>query len=817
MAKELIIVESPTKAKTISRFLGKQYNIQASFGHLRDLPKSKMGIDIEHNFQPQYVVPKTNQKTVAKLKELAAKSDTIYFATDEDREGEAIAWHLLEAFKEAKGAKKLTPTELDKKVKRIVFHEITEEAIKDALEEPRDIDDNLVDAQQARRILDRLVGYELSPFLWKKVARGLSAGRVQSVAVRLIVEQEREIEAFKPEEYWSIEGEFAKQRDETSPFPAKLTKVNGTSLDKMAIKNKGQAQEIMDKLDKATYSIADIQRKETKKNPPTPFTTSTLQQEGNRKLGFSARQTMYLAQQLYEGVDLGEGSVGLITYMRTDSMNLAQKFLNEARAYIGTSYGNKYQLDKPRVFKKKSKLAQEAHEAIRPTDVTRTPESIAKKLDPKQLKLYTLIWQRTVACQMPAAVMDNVSVYINEQTNTYTFRAGGSTVKFDGFMRVYNTVKETILPPLKKGEDMDAKNIEPLQHFTEPPARYSEAGLVRALEEREIGRPSTYAPTIATIIERRYVEKDNKRLAPTEIGTLVNDVLVEHFPTIVDYEFTAHLEDSLDEIAQGDKEWVPVIRDFYEPFKKNLDKKQEEVHKKDLTEEASDEVCEKCGKSMVIKIGRFGKFLACTGYPDCKNTIDLNKDGTKNNQPDARELGEHPEEKKPIYLKVGRFGAYLQLGAKEKGKKPRTASLLPGMEAGTLTLEQAIKLFELPRTVGTAKDGEEIKAANGRYGPYIKAGSETRSLPDDISPLEITEKQARDLLAQPKGKGRKRGKQALKELGKDPDGNAIKIMNGRYGPYVTDGKVNASIPRGQNPHSITLDEAVSLISDKRDK
>jgi len=636
--------------------------MESGYGHLRDLPRSKMGVDIENNFTPQYVIPRTNQKIVTKLKKLALKSPSIYFATDEDREGEAIAWHLLETFKKTthNAKEKIDPQELNKKVKRIVFHEITEEAIKEALKNPRRIDYHLVDAQQARRVLDRLVGYELSPFLWKKVAKGLSAGRVQSVALRLVAEREREIKNFKPREYWTIEALFHKKDQPSNKFKAGLVKIDGKSLDKYAIPNEKQAKQILKYLKNATYAVADIQRREVKKKPPAPFTTSSLQQVANRTLGFTARQTMFIAQQLYEGIDLGrKGREGLITYMRTDSLNLADKFLNEAKELIMQEFGKEYALPTPRKFKAKSKLAQEAHEAIRPTEAKHTPESIKEYLDQRQFKLYQLIWQRSLACQMPEAVMDVVTAKINDHTNKYTFRASGSTIKFDGFLKIYNNAKETQLPKLKKDESLSAQKIEPLQHFTEPPARYSEAGLVRALEERDIGRPSTYAPTIATLIERHYVEKENKRLWPTDIGLLVNDVLVEHFPDIMDYKFTAHMEDDLDEIAQGKMEWVPVIREFYKPFKENLMKKHEEVNKKDLTEEATEEVCEKCGQPMIIKMGRFGKFLACTGYPDCKTTKPIDKNGDI-----VEPKLEASDEKcdkcgKLMVMKHGRYGPFL--------------------------------------------------------------------------------------------------------------------------------------------------------------
>ncbi|MFH1207086.1 MAG: type I DNA topoisomerase [Patescibacteria group bacterium] len=693
--KELIIVESPTKAKTISRFLGSKFHVEASFGHIRDLPRSKMGVDTEHDFQPQYVIPRDKQKTLTKLRKLALSSTTIYFATDEDREGEAISWHLLESFKtDKKNVKKpVDPAAIDAKAKRIVFHEITEKAINEALKNPRQLDMHLVDAQQARRVLDRLVGYELSPFLWKKVAKGLSAGRVQSVALKLIVERQREIDAFKPEEYWTIEAVFHKQKGEAVDIKAKLYKDSGKSLEKFAIKNDKEANALLKKLADAKYSVADVQAKVSKKNPPSPFTTSTLQQEANRRFGFSARQTMMLAQQLYEGVDLGNNRrEGLITYMRTDSLNLSDKFLNESKEFLIKSFGAPYSLTEPRQFKAKSKLAQEAHEAIRPTEVVNSPEAVRTFLDPRQFKLYELVWQRAVAGQMPEAIMNNVVIDINDGSNTYTFRATGSTIKFDGFMKVYNLVKENAVPAVEAGEPLDAKTIEPLQHFTEPPAQYSEAGLVHALEERDIGRPSTYAPTIATLIERNYVNKEQGRLKPTEIGGHVCDVLTEHFPVIMDYKFTAHMENDLDSIAGGAKQWVPVIREFYDPFKKNLMKKHEEVAKSEIT---SDVVCDKCGQPMVIKMSRFGKFLACTGYPECRNTKPLDQNGAVMEHPPEHQTDEKCDKcGSPFVLKHGRFGPFFACSAYPKCKnikniQQKTGVTCPQCNQGDIVVKRS--------------------------------------------------------------------------------------------------------------------------------
>ena len=661
----LVIVESPTKAKTITKFLGKEYKIESSFGHIRDLPKSKMGIDIENNFEPEYAIPDKCKKTVAKLKKDAAKADKIILAPDEDREGEAIAWHLAKALN--------LPSN---KIERIAFHEITKEAIKNALAKPRKIDMKMVNAQQARRILDRLVGYEMSPFLWKKVARGLSAGRVQSVAVRLIVNREREIKAFDSKEYWSIvglfnqidiEGEIHESRLQYQ-FSAKLNKINNKTINKLEIKNKEQADKILGELKGAKYSVADIVKKQNKKNPPKPFTTSTLQQTANRWLGFSAKQTMMLAQQLYE--------IGLITYMRTDSLNLSSKFLKDAQKYLLKNLGDKYSLKKPRYFKTKSKGAQEAHEAVRPTEANKNPESVQSSLNNNQYRLYKLIWQRAMASQMPEALVDATVIDIdavgtqNIASLQYQFRATGQILKFDGYLKIYpEKSKEVELPKIEKDDKLNLNKLVPEQHFTKPPARYSDAGLVKELEKHGIGRPSTYAPTISTIIARNYVNRDdNKRLEPTDIAFVVIDLLAAHFPKIVDYEFTAKMENDLDNIAEGKMKWQPVISDFYGPFHANLENKYNEINKKDIMpEEKSNEKCDKCGAPMIIKTGRYGKFLACSAFPDCKNIKGLNSD--KNNSPEKNEEIKKLEEKyngekcekcgADMAIKNGKFGPFL--------------------------------------------------------------------------------------------------------------------------------------------------------------
>ncbi len=669
MAKNLVIVESPAKAKTISRFLGKEYKVLASMGHVRDLPKSKMGIEVEKDFTPTYSVSPDKKKVITQLKSELKKAENLWIATDEDREGEAIGWHLLQALKVDE---KKTP------VKRIVFHEITKGAILKALDEPRTIDDNVVGAQQARRVLDRLVGYELSPLLWKKVRYGLSAGRVQSVAVRLVVEREREIEAFKPEEYWKVVGAFEKDdkklKKEERTFEAELQKFDGKKLE---IKNEKEAKKIEKALNKAKYKVVSVEEKEAKRNPAPPFITSTLQQEASRKLHFSVKKTMMVAQQLYEGIDIGGGETGLITYMRTDSVNLSDVALKAAKDLISKEYGKEFVLDKPRRFKGK-KGAQEAHEAIRPVDMYLKPKNVEKYLSKDQMKLYELIWKRAVACQMKEAILNKVGVNIEAEGTKYQFRATGQTVKFAGFMKVYTEGQdaddeqvshgEKFLPVLVKGEAVKEDKVEYNQHFTKPPARYTEASLVKKLENEGIGRPSTYAPTIGTVITRGYVEKEAKVLKPTDVAGVVIDLLVAHFSDIVDYQFTAEMENKLDQVEEGKVNWVPMIKEFYKPFHKNIEKKDKELKKSDIVNEKSDEKCEKCGKDMVIKLGRFGKFLSCSNYPECKNAKPLPGQEKPEQAEDSEAvlaLKEKYKDKKcgkcgkGMEVKVGRFGPFL--------------------------------------------------------------------------------------------------------------------------------------------------------------
>ncbi len=642
---KLVIVESPAKAKTIKKYLGPGFEVKSSYGHVRDLPKKNLGVDTAGNFTPNYVVPPQARKNVSALKKAAQKANEIYFATDEDREGEAIAWHLKELLQ--------TP---DDRAKRITFDEITQNAIKEAISHPRGIDINRVDAQQARRILDRLVGYELSPLLWKKVRRGLSAGRVQSVAVRLIVEREEEINAFKPQEYWTL---LARLEHKNKHFDASLRIKDGKKIPKLGIRNKKNMDSILAGLKDKTYTVTKVEKKKSKRTPPPPFITSTLQQAAAHQLGFTGKRTMVTAQQLYEGISLGsEGPQGLITYMRTDSTNLAAEATAKARQTITRLFGPEYAISSPRVFRKKAKGAQEAHEAIRPTDPSLTPDETATHLSKDQSKLYRLIWQRLIASQMAEARLNKVSADI--AAGSFIFRATGSTVEFDGYVKALGAkaaFKETVLPKLEKGDTPQLQELLPEQHFTQPPPRYSEATLVKALEEHGIGRPSTYAPTIDTIQRRDYVIKnEDKKFQPTEVGALVTNLLKEHFPDIVDTKFTAGMENDLDLVAAGDKQWQPVIRSFYEPFHANLEKKEREINKKELTQEKTGESCPECGGELAIKLGRFGKFKACTGFPECKYTEPVGEEKELQQQNNNEVC---PDCGRQLVVRRGRFGPFM--------------------------------------------------------------------------------------------------------------------------------------------------------------
>ncbi|MCK4739633.1 MAG: type I DNA topoisomerase [Deltaproteobacteria bacterium] len=703
MKKSLVIVESPAKARTINKYLGRDFSVIASVGHILDLPKSSLGVDIENDFSPFYETIRGKAKVVAELKKASKGVENIYLAPDPDREGEAIAWHIQEALtgnpntKSEKASVKKTATKAKVypyKFHRVLFNEITKSAIKEALANPTTLDTNKVQAQQARRILDRIVGYKVSPLLWDKVRRGLSAGRVQSVAVRIICDREAEVLAFKPKEYWSITAAFEN-------FSAKLAKKDSKKIE---IHNETEATNILKDIKGEVFSITSVKATERKRNPLPPFITSKLQQEASRKLSFSAKQTMMFAQQLYEGVEMGkEGPVGLITYMRTDSPRVSNEAITALRGYITETYGKDYLPTKPNFFKSK-KRAQDAHEAIRPTSIINTPEVVKKFLSKEQYRLYHLIWNRFVASQMAPAILDQTRIAM--EVKDYTFTAAGSVIKFPGFIAVYEegkdevVEKDAVLPPLKEGESHEAKEVTPTQHFTKPPPRFTEATLVKELEEKGIGRPSTYASIISTIIDREYVLKEDRRLRPTELGKLVTELLVKSFPKILNAEFTAHLEDELDQVEEGKLPWVGVMKDFYTPFKENLEKAKVEMKNVKAEAEKTDLKCEKCGSEMVIKWGRRGKFLACTGYPECKSTSDFSttEDGTitrVERDPDADKTDEKcPKCSSAMTVKNGRFGRFLACTAYPDCKGTKSFSIgvkCPEAECDGMLVEKRSK------------------------------------------------------------------------------------------------------------------------------
>ena len=781
MTRNLLVVESPAKARTIKKYLGSDYEILASYGHVRDLVPKDGAVEPEKGFLMHYEPIERNEKHVRALSRAMKKAKALYLATDPDREGEAISWHVVELLRQAKA--------LDAKpVHRVVFHEITKRAIEEAVAHPRDISTSLVNAQQARRALDYLVGFNLSPLLWKKIRRGLSAGRVQSPALRMIVEREDEIERFEKREYWTIEADL---ESGGAGFAAKLVRLEGEKVEQFSITDEARAGRARDRVAGLSSAggtarlpgdsragaggaagalcVHRVEKKQRRRNPAAPFITSTLQQEAARKLGFSANRTMRVAQQLYEGVDAGGGAVGLITYMRTDSTSLAASAVAELRKYIADTFGPADVPREARVFRTRAKNAQEAHEAIRPTSVMRTPESLGKRLAGDQAKLYELIWKRTVACQMRHATIDTVAVDLTCGADPRPdvpvpddlFRATGSTVAVPGFLAVYEegrddrkAEKERRLPPLEKGMAVGLVALRPEQHFTEPPPRYSEASLIRALEDYGIGRPSTYASIISTLQQREYAELENRRFRPTDVGRLVNAFVTEHFADYVDYDFTARLEDDLDAVSRGERDWVPLLDRFWKPFHRKVSEKEASV--------------------------------------------------TRTEASQARTLGADPKSGRPISVRVGRYGPYAQIGSAGDEDKPRFASLGRDQRVNTITLEEALALFELPRELGRTPDGEPVLANVGRFGPYVKYGSKFASLGPDDDPHRIDLARALEIVAE------KKRTDAQREI-KEFEGGAIRILKGRYGPYLTDGKKNARVPKGRDPALIDLAEARRLI------
>ncbi len=757
MAKNLLIVESPAKAKTINKYLGKDFQVLASYGHVRDLVPKEGAVDPDRRFAMNYEVIDRNEKHVDAIAKAAKAADTLYLATDLDREGEAISWHIAEILK----ARKL----LDgKALHRVVFSEITPRAIKEAVAHPRTLSMDLVNAQQARRALDYLVGFNLSPVLWRKVQRGLSAGRVQSPALRMIVEREEEIEAFRAREYWTIEADCAHP---DQAFKARLTRLRGKKFEQFDLTNESDAHAAREALLRSAQGrlvVANVESKERKRRPSPPFTTSTLQQEAARKLGFSTSRTMKVAQGLYEGVALGdEGVVGLISYMRTDAVSLSAEAIAELRTVIGRDYGAHALPAEPHYYRNKSKNAQEAHEAIRPTSALHRPRDVAPYLNDEQRKLYELIWKRAVASQMQHATLNTVSVDLDAGGGSM-FRASGTTVVDPGFLAVYEEGRDIKgaededegrkLPPMKIGEAVPLAAIEADQHFTEPPPRYSEASLVKALEEYGIGRPSTYASIIQVLLNREYVILDSRRFRPTDVGRAVAKFLSAHFTQYVDYDFTARLEDELDAVSRGEEDWVPLLDKFWRPFKATVDDKSETVDRSEAT--------------------------------------------------GARELGIDPASGKPVQVRLGRYGPFAQIGSKDDEDKPRFASLRPGQSMHTITLQQALELFRLPRTLGQADDGVDITVGIGRFGPFVKHGSLYASLQADDDPYTIELPRALELI-------RAKLEAAANRIILD-FGNGIQVLNGRYGPYITDGDKNARIPKDREPRELSAAECQALLA-----
>jgi len=809
---KLLIVESPSKAKTLKKYLGKDFEVLASYGHVRDLIPKSGAVDTEHDFAMKYEVIERNARHVDAIAKAVKQADAIYLATDPDREGEAISWHIAEILKNKKLVK-------DKILKRVVFHEITKSAVEEAIASPRDISMPLVNAQQARRALDYLVGFNLSPLLWKKIRRGLSAGRVQSPALRLIVERELEIEAFKSQEYWTIHLESRKHQQ---AFGAKLVLLDGQKVEQFSITNHDQQQEVVGKLLIASAgktTVSRVEKKQKSRSPAAPFTTSTLQQEAVRKLGFTTSRAMRIAQQLYEGIDVGGGTVGLITYMRTDSFSLATEAVMQIRDYIKKTFDADYLPKSPIMYKTKAKNAQEAHEAIRPTDITRTPASVRAFLTDEQFKLYEMIWKRALACQMTQAKFDAVSVDLSIGTDANLFRATGQTMVFPGFIAVYmegiddeEEENESKLPVLETGEVLDVSKIFGDQHFTEPPPRYSEASLVKVLEEYGIGRPSTYASIISTLQDREYVLLDKKRFTPTDVGRVVNKFLTQHFTRYVDYDFTANLENELDEIAEGGRDWIPVLDEFWQGFNQQV-KDKANIDRADMTHELTGEDCPKCGKPLSKRLGKYGMFIGCTGYPACDYIRNTNE-GQAPAEPKL--IGADATSGKDILLLNGPYGPYLQLGMPVEGekKKPKRVSIPKDIPLADVDMTVAQKLIDLPRDLGQHPEtGKKIVANIGRFGPYVNHDGKFKSIPKSDSVFDIDLTRAIELLAQANS-----GPAPIKELGEHPTaGGAIAVYSGRYGPYVQHGKIRATLSKSQEPESLTLEEALELIAAKAAK
>ena len=810
MATNLLIVESPAKAKTLKKYLGKDFEVLASYGHVRDLIPKTGAVDPDDNFAMKYETIARNSKHVDAIAKAAAEADNILLAPDPDREGEAIAWHISELLKAKRGLK-------NKNMQRVVFYEITQSAVREAVARPREISMPLVNAQQARRALDYLVGFNLSPLLWRKIRPGLSAGRVQSPALRLIVERELEIEAFKSQEYWTVHLDSHKDHQ---PFTAKLFQYHGKKLEQLSIGSQAEYEAIFAKLNDAKLppKVVRVEKKAKQRYAAAPFTTSTLQQEAVRKLGMSAERTMRTAQSLYEGVDIGGQTVGLISYMRTDSVSLAKEAVQEIRDYIKDNFSSEYLPSTQPAYKSKTKNAQESHEAIRPTSIARTPESIHGHLTADQARLYEMIWKRTLACQMAPARFDTVSLDIRLGGDTTLFRASGQVLVFPGFIGVYMedvddaTEEESgKLPPLAEGDVLPVDKLYGEQHFTQPPPRFSEASLVKSLEEYGIGRPSTYATIISTLQAREYAILDKKRFVPTDVGRVVTRFLTEHFTRYVDYGFTAHLEDELDEVSEGKRDWIGVMDAFWKGFSTLLKDKTNI----DRPVELLDEACPECGKPLAKKLSRYGSFISCTDYPACKYKRSLSGE-TQDDASARTELGAHPDTQQTVLLLRGPYGHYVQLGEVVEGEKtkPKRVSWPKEMPVEQADLAGALKLLSLPRELGLhPESGKKVIVNIGRFGPYIGHDGKFKSIPRADSIFDISLERAVELLAQAR-----EGNTVLRVLGDHPDDKAsVEICSGRYGPYVRHGKINATLPKDISPDELTLEQALELIAAKAAK
>ncbi len=821
----VLVVESPAKAKTINKYLGSGYKVLASFGHIRDLPSKDGSVKPDNDFSMEWEVDARAQQRIKDIADALKGADKLILATDPDREGEAISWHVLEVLKQKKVLGKIP-------VERVVFNAVTKNAVLDAIANPRAINEELVDAYLARRALDYLVGFTLSPVLWRKLPGAKSAGRVQSVALRLVCEREIEIEAFKTQEYWSIDADLSVPEGSLS---AHLTHLDGKKLDKLSLGSEAEATRAVDAIKAQKFSIGSVESKPVKRNPAPAFITSTLQQEASRKLGFAAKRTMQIAQHLYEGVDIGGDTVGLITYMRTDGIQMAAEGIADARQTIGDRYGARYLPAQPRVYTSKAKNAQEAHEAIRPTSFARTPDDVSRALDADQAKLYELIWKRAVASQMESAELERTTVDAISADKQITLRATGSVMLFDGFLTLYQEGKDddsdedgAKLPRVKEGDTANLEKVSPEQHFTEPPPRYSEASLVRKLEELGIGRPSTYATILSVLRDRAYVKMDRNRFIPEDKGRIVTAFLSSFFSHYVEYGFTADLEEKLDEVSAGTLKWKDLLREFWTGFSAAIGETKDLKISQVITtldallephifpkgaDGADPRVCPSCGDGRLnLKLGRFGAFIGCTNYPECRFTRRLGAKPGDDGDAAPRVLGVDPVTGEQIELKVGRFGPYVQRG---EGEKPARSGIPKGMSPDSVELEYALKLLSLPREIGLHPEtGKPITANFGRFGPYVASDGQYASLESAEEVFDVGINRAVTLLAERKAKGKgRRQAESLKDLGAHPEGGApVKVLKGRYGPYVSDGTTNATIPEGIEPTSVTMEQAVEWLA-----